>query len=45
MGNEISNIQNSNGFQLTAEIGLTNTTREGGKAARCDPARLWASLC
>lgn len=29
MGNETSNIQNSNGIQLTAEIGLTNNTIQG----------------
>lgn len=47
MGNETSNIQNSNAIQLTAEIGLTNNILQGKerRLARCDPARLWASLC
>lgn len=29
MGNETSNIQNSKGIQLIAEIGLTNNTIQG----------------
>lgn len=47
MGNETSNIQNSKGIQLTAEIGLTNNTIQGkeGRLLGVTPARLWASLC